>query len=215
MDRRLQSYTGRRNDVLALVRGAPRRALDIGCSDGTLLAGLDGPVERTGIELDPDLAGVANKRLDEVIRGDAVEVTGELGRAGRRFDLVICADILEHLAHPEGVLENVATMLEPGGQMLVSLPNVRFWTTFWEVGIRGRWPRRSRGVHDATHLRWFTDQDAREMFADSGFHVDEAKANTRLFDDPNRRGNGLARYLAHGPIRPFLTYQNLYRLVMA
>ncbi len=212
MDQRLQSYTGQRSDVLALVRGTPKRSLDIGCSDGSLLGSLKGPTETTGIELDPDLARAAAGRLGEIIEGDAVELSGELGRMGRRFDLIICADILEHLAQPEAVLEHAETMLEPGGQMVVSLPNVRFWTTFWEVGARGRWPRRSRGVHDATHLRWFTDRDAREMFAQAGFRVEEAASNTRLFDDPNRRGNGLAKYLAHGPLRPFLTYQNLYRL---
>lgn len=208
----LLAYTGDRADVIAMITGRPRRILDVGCSDGSLLAALGGDGETVGIELDDALAAAARDRIGTLVQDDALKATADLRAAGREFDLVVCADILEHLVSPEAVMANVAAMLAPDGRCVVSLPNVRFWTTFWELGVRGRWPRRSRGVHDRTHLRWFTHRDAVEMFAAAGLEVERWSRNYRLSDDPMRRGNRLGRLIGHGPIRPFVTYQNLYRL---
>ena len=165
-----------------------------------------------GIELDDEFARTARGRIGELIEEDALKATSELRKGDAEFDLVICADILEHLVHPEHVMRNVAGILAPSGQCVVSLPNVRFWTTFWELGVKGRWPRKTRGVHDQTHLRWFTHKDALEMFNEAGLMVEKHSSNYRLFDDPMKRGNRFGRVIAHGPIRPFVTYQNLYRL---
>ncbi len=208
----LIAYTGDRGDVIGLIDGRPRRILDIGCSDGSLLVALGGDGETTGIELDDELAAAARTRIRTLIQGDALQATSDLCESGAEFDLVICADILEHLVSPELVMKNVAGMLAPDGQCVVSLPNVRFWTTFWELGVKGRWPRKPRGVHDRTHLRWFTHKDAVDMFTAAGLEVDDRSRNYRLSDDPMKRGNSLGRVIGHGPIRPFVTYQNLYRL---
>jgi 2-polyprenyl-3-methyl-5-hydroxy-6-metoxy-1,4-benzoquinol methylase len=209
----LTAYTGARPDIHRMVRTTPTLVLDVGCSDGSLGAIFKASgATVVGVEHDADLAAAARERLDRVLVGDAEEETARLAAAGERFDLVICADVLEHLARPGAVLDHVATLLGGEGRAVVSLPNVRFWTTFTQLGLHGRWPRNDRGVHDRTHLAWFTDSDAREMFAEHGFAVEEMARNTRLSDDPRRRGNGLARYLARGPAKPFLTYQHIYRL---
>jgi 2-polyprenyl-3-methyl-5-hydroxy-6-metoxy-1,4-benzoquinol methylase len=206
------SYTGPREDVVALIPPGAGRILDVGCSDGTLGAGLRARgAEVWGIEYDPDFASVASARLDRVLQGDAATVVREL-EDEEPFDVVICADVLEHLADPAGTLQGIRGLLTADGRCIVSLPNVRFYTTFVELALRGRWPRKDRGVHDRTHLSWFTDLDAREMFAAAGFAVEEARAHYRLADLPHHPRNRYARLFARGPLRPFLAYQYLYRL---
>jgi methionine biosynthesis protein MetW len=205
------SYTGTRDDVTALVPDGAARVLDVGCSDGSLGAGLRARgAEVWGIEYDAAFAAQAEAKLDRVLQGDAAGRLAELG--DERFDAVVCADVLEHLADPGGVLRRIRELLAPGGAVVVSLPNVRFYTTFVELGVRGRWPRRDRGVHDRTHLSWFTDADARALFADAGFAVDAAATNYRLKDRPGGRLNEQAPRVARGPLRGFLAYQHLYRL---
>ncbi len=210
----VRSYTGPRGDVAALVPQTSTAILDVGCSDGTLGAHLKARQDCTvtGIELDAGFAARAETRLDRVLAGDAEAHVGRLSAEGALFDAIVCADVLEHLAAPFPVLEQLAGMLDGGGAMVVSLPNARFWTTFYELGVRGTWPRRDRGVHDRTHLQWFTDRDARAMFAHGGLAVAGAVTHYRLSDRPDARVNRLARALARGPLRPFLAYQLLYRL---
>ena len=51
---------------------------------------------------------------------------------------------------------------------MISLPNVRYWNTFWQLGVRGRWPRQPDGIFDRTHLRWFTGRDAVDLVGEAG-----------------------------------------------
>ena len=210
----MASYTGRRLDVIALIPREVRRCLDVGCSNGALGHELK---RRTGasvwgIDRNPALAAAAATRLDRVICSDADRAIAAI--AAERFDCVICADVLEHLADPLTTLVALRDLLSAGGACVVSLPNVRFYETFVQLGLKGTWPKRDRGVFDRTHLRWFTDRDAREMFAEAGLTVAASSTAYRLRDRPGRV-NRLARPLAQGPLRPLLAYQHLYLLVRA
>lgn len=209
---KLKSYTGARSDVTGLRRFDPRRSLDIGCSNGALSAAFrSGGAETWGIEYDEELANAADGVLDSVLHGDALEQSRTLASAGEKFDTIVCADILEHLVDPWAVMKIVRELVEDDGQVLVSLPNVRFYSTLTWLIFRGRWRSMDRGVHDRTHLRWFTDQNAREMFTGAGFEVDAFLPHYRIADRPSRR-NRVAKYLAHGPAKGFLAYQYVYRL---
>lgn len=208
----LDAYTGPRPDVAELIPRSAQRILDIGCAEGALGAGLrQRGAEVWGVEYDEGFARVASTRLDHVEVGDAAVALARIPDSPG-FDAIVCADVLEHLSNPLAVLRAAKRLLTVDGRMVVSLPNVRFYTTFTELGLRGRWPRRDRGVHDRTHLSWFTDSDARSLFAEGGFVVDHATTNYRLSDNPSRRVNRLAHLVALGPVRPFLAYQHLYRL---
>src|SRR5688572_17265240 len=116
----------------ALVRaiGRPRRVLDVGCG-----VGLNGAAAKrkgahvTGIETARTAVAEAQRRLDEVIVTD-IEDAAATRRAldGRRFDLVLLGDVLEHLRQPEAVLETLLPLVDDGGHVIVSVPNVAVWT---------------------------------------------------------------------------------------
>jgi SAM-dependent methyltransferase len=185
-DGRRASYTTSRRDVLAALPTVSGAVLDVGCSDGSVGVELArrglGPL--WGIELDEELAAVARTRLDEVLVGPVEQVLDDPRLDGQRFDLVIAADVLEHLVDPWAVYARLVDLLEPGGHILVSVPNVAFWDTFWNL-LRGRWPRRDRGIHDATHLRWFGRRDVEELVASHGVTVVSFRRNRRLVERPH------------------------------
>src|SRR3954468_17801908 len=175
------AYEGERPEVQALVPGAARRVLDLGCAAGALGAGLKRRAagrEVGGAEPAPAYAAAAEARLDRVVQGDVAEALAreDLGR----FDCVVAADVLEHLSDPWEALRRAADLLEPGGTVVISLPNVRFFETFWQLGVRGRWPRREQGIFDATHLRWFTLSDARDLAAQAGLRVADVRSRIRV-----------------------------------
>lgn len=169
---RAHAYENARADVQALVPPGARRILDLGCASGALGAALKArqPCAVVGVEADAAYAADARARLDEVIVADLAALDpAPLGR----FDCLIAADVLEHLVDPWAVLARCATALEPGARCVISLPNARHWEVLWEIGVRGRFPRRPAGIFDATHLRWFTLGDVWGLCSAAGLEVEQ------------------------------------------
>jgi methionine biosynthesis protein MetW len=175
---RRDAYESAREDVQALVPASARRILDLGCASGALGAALKRRqgAEVVGVEIDPAYARDAEQRLDRVVCADLDAALAEGASLGR-FDCVVAADVLEHLVDPWSTLRRAVELLEPGGAAVVSLPNVRYVLTFWRVLRGGRWPRDPAGPFDATHLRWFTPLDARELLEQAGLTVERVQPN--------------------------------------
>jgi 2-polyprenyl-3-methyl-5-hydroxy-6-metoxy-1,4-benzoquinol methylase len=163
---RAAAYERARPEILEHVPADARRVLDLGCATGTTGAALKArqDVEVVGVELEPDYAREAAKNLDRVFTADAEQPPPELEPG---FDVLIAADILEHLKDPWAALRAYAQLLEPGATAIVSLPNVAHWSTYANLA-RGTWPRRPEGIFDATHLRWFTLSDAEDLLRQAG-----------------------------------------------
>ena len=151
-------------------------------------------------------AARAAERLDQVVTADAADLDGlDLGL----FDCVLCADVLEHLVDPAATLRAAAVRLEPGGRVVVSLPNVRNWETFWQLGRHGRWPRRSVGLFDRTHLRWFTLADAYDLLDEAGLRPELVRRRL-LRPDGERWPRPVEAIAARLPgVRTLMTLQNL------
>ena len=196
---RADAYESVRDEILELVPARARRVLDLGCSTGRLAAALKrrGDIEVVGIEKEPAYAEEAKRRCDRVIVGDVEDVPPDLGR----FDCLVAADVLEHLVDPWSTLEAYVRLLEPGCRAIVSLPNAAHWTTFAALA-RGSWPRRPEGIHDATHLRWFTLRDAIELCEGAGLTVEHVERRRWLL----WRGTRLDRYAP--ALSPF-TFQHV------
>lgn len=206
------AYENPRPDVQALVPRDARRILDLGCSSGALGAALKARAPGTtvvGVERDPRYAVAARARLDDVIEEDLGAFDPEgLGR----FDCLVAADVLEHLVDPWTVLRRAAAVLAPGGTAVISLPNVRYWETFWQVYVRGTWPRATIGLFDRTHLRWFTLADAWALLDQAGLTTEHVDRRLRLTPSQSRLDPLAQRTLTRVPgLRTLLTYQHVIR----
>lgn len=155
--------------------------LDVGCGFATTSERIQALGNRvTGVELSPGAVGVARERLERVVEKDLQDVAGvaaELGEA--RFDVIIFADVLEHLAWPLPVLEAYLAFLKPGGHILVSLPNVGLWSVR-AMHLLGRWDYQDTGVLDRTHLRFFTRRTARQLLESAGLCILASTQNPGL-----------------------------------
>jgi len=145
------------------------RVLDIGCGTGavTLVANSGKNNDVWGIEPDPERAALAGTR--------GIKVTcGTLDRAFMAdqppFDVVMLSDVLEHVAAPAELLGLAAGALQPGGLILLSVPNVAHWTMRLHL-LRGRFDYTETGIRDATHLRWFTETTVRALVRECGLDV--------------------------------------------
>ena len=208
-----KSYTGLRRDVISLIGNKPTNVLDVGCSNGILLhyaKGQLGAKYTVGIELDHVLAEEAASKVDKVLKMDLDSFrVAEL--RGKKFDLIILADVLEHTKEPSRVLAEVLKAAENDAEIIISLPNVQHWTAIKNLLI-GRWPRRERGLFDKTHLRFFTWQSIVDLADECGLRVEERQRNLRILDSPRSLINRLSRAFGVWPLAPFFTYQYIVKL---
>ncbi len=93
----------------------------------------------------------------------------------RTFDVVVCADVLEHLEDPAAVLARVRRWLSPGGVLFVSLPNVANVAVRFAL-LAGRFEYAEAGILDRTHLRFFTRRSARRLVEGTGFRIRRLRA---------------------------------------
>jgi SAM-dependent methyltransferase len=114
--------------VVGLVKdAAPATILDVGCGEGYTLAALAAGGVRatlTGVDLSAEAIATARARL-----GDSAELSVQDARTlaleGRRFDLVMMTEVLEHLEDPAAVLQTIASL--SARHVLLSVP----WEPFF------------------------------------------------------------------------------------
>lgn len=126
----------------------------------------------TGLEVDPAAEAAASGIYDRWI---VSRFSPDL-ELGEQFDVVVCADILEHLAAPREALSSIRRWLKPGGVLLVSLPNVANATVRLSL-LFGRFEYAERGILDRGHLNFFTRASARRMLSLEGFRVEKTAAS--------------------------------------
>lgn len=99
--------------------------LDIGCGGGLLaepLARLGGSV--TGIDATPAAIAAAKAHAKESgLSVDYRVSTIERFKPGRKFDVVIASEVLEHVTDVEGFLTHAAALVRPGGALVVTTVN--------------------------------------------------------------------------------------------
>jgi O-antigen biosynthesis protein len=150
-------------NVIRLI-GQGRRVLELGPASG-YISEILGTRECTvvGIELDAEMAAQAERFCERVIVGDldALDLEAELGED--RFDVIVAADVLEHLRDPLKLLRELRAFLNPGGFFVVSLPNVAHASVRLAL-LEGRFDYQDLGLLDRTHLHFFTHKSIAQLF---------------------------------------------------
>lgn len=197
-----------------LADAPPQRVLDLGCSGGLLaeqlrklghwVTGVD------GVEVD----GVRD-RVDHFVLGDLEH--GIPSEAGTGFDVVVAADVIEHVSRPGRLLRQLTQLLAPGGEILVSTPNFAHWYPRARVAT-GLFGYDRRGILDETHLRFFSRRSLLRLIRANHLEVDELRYTGLPFDvlsEGTGRASRVARRVDQGLVRlrpTLFGYQFVLRL---
>mgnify|MGYP001587164300 CR=1 FL=1 len=90
---------------LRVLAGSPKTVLDMGCGDGTLMEGIAGNNWKiTGIDIyEKDILNAKKKGIyEKLIKGDLVRETKRLVKQEKKYDLVFCSQVIEHITKKEG-----------------------------------------------------------------------------------------------------------------
>ena len=160
----------------ALVRlvGQDKRVLEVGPAWGDVTQALKRRgCKVTCIELNQDMAAVAEKACDRMIVGD-IETLLDSGDVLplKSFEAATFGDVLEHLKDPVAVLRKAKPLLVESGCIVASIPNVSHQSVIYTL-LRGDFPYSDEGLLDRTHLRFFTRATIEAMFEEAGYRISE------------------------------------------
>jgi 2-polyprenyl-3-methyl-5-hydroxy-6-metoxy-1,4-benzoquinol methylase len=175
--------------VLGMTAGRPRgRVLDLGCGSGLVAAelrkqghvvvGVDGAPE-------PETA----ERLDKLVVADLDSGLPPEASAEGPFDIVIAADVLEHLRAPDRLLRDLHAVCTPDAVLVASVPNISHWYPRLRIGL-GRFDYDHRGILDATHMRFFTWRSFAGLAYRAGWQVNRRAETGLPLEILDRDGTG-------------------------
>jgi 2-polyprenyl-3-methyl-5-hydroxy-6-metoxy-1,4-benzoquinol methylase len=164
-----QYFSNVRIDIISLIpENAAQKILEVGAGSGNTLlhikeSGLASEV--MGVEL---MAIAGSNQQNSLI--DKFQIANieqeEIDAPHEYFDVVICADVLEHLIDPWGALQKISGHLKKDGILIASMPNLREWKTLSKVVFKGDFKYvPDGGIMDRTHLRFFCKKNILDLLS--------------------------------------------------
>lgn len=146
------------------------KVLDIGCGTGSLGEMLikHKQCHVTGVDFNPESVGLAQQKLNQAVCLD-ISQTPVSGVINETFDVIILADILEHLTQPEKLLTDCHQLLNAEGKLLISIPNAAYIGAILSL-YYDEWEYGEEGILDTTHVRFYTRHSIAKLLNHSGFN---------------------------------------------
>jgi 2-polyprenyl-3-methyl-5-hydroxy-6-metoxy-1,4-benzoquinol methylase len=163
-------------DLLARIPLTAKAVLELGCGDGALGArfkAFNPDVHWSGIERRPGAAARAVTQLDAVLARDLETLSdAELDAfvGGTPPDVLVFADVLQHLRDPLAALKRLVQRLAPGGAVVASVPNAGHWSVVQGL-LQGRWSYGADAAPGSSDLRVFTLDSAAQLLREAGLTV--------------------------------------------
>ncbi len=173
-------YIDRKTVARELLPEKLESILDVGSDNGLLLFELAPRVSKNGYgtDLSDVLVKGANKEardrnLDQKIKFRVADIDEGLPFADKSFAVVTCLAVLEHVFDPLFVFKELTRVVEPGGFLIVEVPNLAWFPRRLTLFV-GQRPRTSWAPGwDGGHLQYFTLTDLRHLFKARGFIIEK------------------------------------------
>lgn len=120
-----------------------------------------------GIEVDPETAAKSVQWCEQMVVCSLDDPAWTEHLTGQKFDVIVLADVLEHLRDPVGVLKAATSFLNADGYMVISLPNIAH-NGIVAALLQQSFPYRETGLLDKTHIRFFARENLEGLLSEAG-----------------------------------------------
>lgn len=191
------------NFIAASIRNAipaGGEILDIGCGNGIISRAVGAyGYNVTGIDVsEKTIANAVAQNTLPNVHFKTMEA-GKLNPEYLQYEAIICSEVLEHLHHPEKLLNTIYQSLKKDGILIVTVPNGRgprelfvtrpvqqlqkgngaVWKTVKRIkevmGFNGTTVQ--SGADDLWHIRFFSRKGLLQLAADSSFKIERITAS--------------------------------------
>jgi 2-polyprenyl-3-methyl-5-hydroxy-6-metoxy-1,4-benzoquinol methylase len=207
-------FSNVRMDIISLLPVDPRqKILEIGAGSGNTLVYIKEKkiaAEVMGVEL-LNIPG-SNQQNAAIDNFQIADIENENITAPKEFfDVIICADVLEHLADPWTMVDKIAGHLKSNGLMVVSIPNIREIKTIFKILFNGDFKYDpSGGILDKTHLRFFCKKNIRQLLTTDNLRPVYCTPNFMLKVVEDGRKRRIINLLSFGLFENLLTVQYVF-----
>jgi methionine biosynthesis protein MetW len=154
-----------------------KRLLDIGCGAGILGKAVRGRYEEVyGIDIAEDAVRLA--RQNGVLASRADLNSEALSFESGFFDSVTALSVLQYVYDPQHALREIRRVLVPGGELLISGPNMRSLGKIYRILFRGRFPQTAKAYNigcDGGAIHYFCCKDLVDLLNKAEFNVSFCK----------------------------------------
>lgn len=195
-------YDNKRAELSFLIPVNVKTVLEVGCGNGGFRENFS-EVQYDAIEMNEDAAEIARGKLNNVAVGTFENTINFFPDHG--YDLVVCNDVIEHIADTENFLKIIRKKLNKNGAIIGSIPNIRHISNLVNLVIKMDWKYTESGILDKTHVRFFTEKSLIRLFKENNFEIEEFKG---INSDPYIKN---LRYLRMRMVCGVLGADTLYR----
>lgn len=167
--------------IFSLIPSNSKNILDIGCASGYLgkyIKSKYKSIPITGLDNNKEDIKIAKKNLDEALIFNLESDIFPERFKKNKFDVVILADILEHLINPEKLLQNLHQIITSNSTLIISIPNIVHQSTIINL-INRKWEYTDTGILDKTHLKFFSRQSICQLLKQNGFVIEKIDFTTK------------------------------------
>ena len=151
--------------------------LDVGCTELLGTTTEKGKTERwihekirrvakevVGVDINKTQVEALRARGYNIICGDVEQVD-----LGRKFDVIVAGELIEHLSNPGLFLENMKRHLKDDGVLILTTPNRFHFYTFLQAFVTGREPVYNKPI--AAHVHYYDINSLKALVARHGYQV--------------------------------------------
>ncbi|MEH2374711.1 class I SAM-dependent methyltransferase [Nostoc sp.] len=132
------------------------RILDIGCGNGSLsnLIAHQG-YEVVGIEESESGVKLANQTFPNCRFIEGTIYNLPYAQLGEKFDIVIAAEVIEHLFYPKELLRNAKKCLKQNGRLIITTPYHGYLKNLM-LAVSGKMDKHFTTLWDGGHIKFFS-----------------------------------------------------------